>query len=239
VIPGRDPQTLEAQGHYFILFSSEASARAYMDKLIRLHRISKTYTRTSLASPLPPPPGYLKDGEDLHALMQSFTLIPSSRDHIDIRLIKKPFSPAMLRLISEGGYPAIVARQQKSEDVGVLLSLDKGHVSIYDLRGALWRDGRQRNLQWSLVDGDEDIVRLEGGKTVSDEGDGVEPELLQDVDGKKKRRWQPPRFILTFKDGQEARRFVRAWHHRPLHLREGPQNPEDEEPPIASAELLW
>src|SRR5438045_611006 len=78
VIPGRDPETLEPRGHYFVLFSTDAAARAYRDRVIRLHRISKTWTPTSITSPLPPPPGYLKDGEDIHALMQAFTIIPSS-----------------------------------------------------------------------------------------------------------------------------------------------------------------
>jgi hypothetical protein len=208
-----------------------------MDKLIRLHRISKTYTRSSITSPLPPPPGYLKDGEDLHALMQAFTLIPSSHHHINIRMIKKPFSPPMKRLITDGGYPAIVARQKTPEDM-VLFSLDKGDVGTYDLRAVIGWDGRERNLQWGLVLGKDDIVRLEGGKVVSDGGDGAE-ELQQGMDGKKIKKWQPPRFILSFKDNQEARRFVRAWHRRPFPLRQGPQNPEDEEPPIVSAEVLW
>jgi hypothetical protein len=210
-----------------------------MDKLIRLHRISQIHTPSSITSPLPPPPGYLKDGEDLHALMQAFTLIPSSQHHISIRMLKKPFRPAMRRILAAGGHPAIVARQSISEDL-VLLSLDKGHVGIYDLRAAIGRHGKERNLQWNLLPGKEDIVRLAGGKAVAEDGEvGAELEALRDVEEKKGKKWQPPRFILSFKDNQEARRFVRAWHRRPFPLTTGPQNPGDEGPPIVNAELLW
>lgn len=210
-----------------------------MNKLTRLHRISQIHTPSSITSPLPPPPGYLKDGEDLHALMQSFTLIPSSQHHVSIRMLKKPFRPAMQRMIAAGGYPTIVARQSKSEGL-VLLSLDKGHVGIYDLRAAIGRDGKERNLQWSLLPGKDDIVKLDGGKAVAEDGEvGTELEVLQDVEEKQRKRWQPPRFILSFKDSHEARRFVRAWHRRHFPLAVGPQNPGDDGPPIVIAELLW
>lgn len=210
-----------------------------MDKLIRLHRISQIHTPSSITSPLPPPPGYLKDGEDLHALMQAFTLIPSSQHHVSIRMLRKPFRPAMQRILTAGGHPAIVARQSKSEDL-VLLSLDKGHVGIYDLRAAIGRHGRERNLQWNLLPGKEDIVRLVGGKAVAEDGEvGAELEAMRDVEGKKGKSRQPPRFILSFKDNQEARRFVRAWHRQLFPLRTGPQNPGDEVPPTVNAELLW
>lgn len=209
-----------------------------MDKLIRLHLISRTYTPTSLLSPLPPPPGYLKDGEDLHALMQAFTLIPSSQQHMSIRMLRKPFKPTIQRIVTEGNYPAIVECQRKSEDL-VLLSLDKGHVGIYELRSEIARDGNLRNLRWNLLPEKDDIVRLEGGKVLPDEGDWTGPDLQQDLDRKQKGRGQPTRFILSFTDNQEARRFVRSWHRRPFPLRPGPQYPKDEEPPIVNAELLW
>jgi len=108
------------------------------------------------------------------------------------------------------------------------------------LRAAIGRDGRERNLQWNLLPGKDDIVKLDGGKGVSEEEEvGVELEVRQDVEEKKRKRWQPPRFILSFKDNQEARRFVRAWHRRPFPLITGPQNPGDEGPAIVNAELLW
>ena len=202
-----------------------------MDRIIRLHCISKTWTPTSITSALPPPPGYLKDGEDLHGLMQAFTLIPSSQQNVSIRKLKKPFQPAMQRMIAEGGHPSIVARQSKSEDM-VLFSLDKGYLGIYDLRAALGRDGKRRNLQWNLLSGDDDIVKLDGTKADTAEAEIEEQEI------RSRKRRELSRYIISFRDQQEARRFVRAWHGRPFPLTQERQ-PEDEAPPIVSAGLLW
>ena len=133
-------------------------------------------------------------------------------------------------MIAEGGHPLITARQSKSEDM-VLFSLDKGYVGIYELRAALGRDGKQRNLQWNLLPGDDDIVKLDGTKA-----DATEAEL-EDHESRRRKRRQPPRFIISFKDQQEARRFVRAWHKRPFPSAQERQ-PEDEAP-IVNAVLLW
>lgn len=134
-------------------------------------------------------------------------------------------------MIAEGGHPSIAARKSKSEDM-VLFSLDKGYVGIYDLRAALGRDGKERNLQWNLLPGDDDIVKLDGTKADTAEAEMEEQEI------RSRKRRQPSRFIISFKDQQEARRFVRAWHRRPFPLAQE-RRPEDENPPIVSAELLW
>jgi hypothetical protein len=144
----------------------------------------------------------------------------------------------MQRIVTNGGYPAIVSCQSRSEDL-VLFSLDKGYVEIYDLRAAIGRDGKARNLQWNLLPGKHDIVKVDGGKVLSDEGEGIESDVLQNPEERGRRKRLPPRFILSFKDGQEARRFVRAWHRRPFPLTTGPQNLGDEAPPMVNAELLW
>lgn len=145
----------------------------------------------------------------------------------------------MQRLIALGGHPAIVARQSKSENL-VLLSLDKGPVAVYDLRAAIGRDGKERNLQWNLLLGKDDIVKLDGGKALSEEEErAAELDTLQGLEEKRRKRWQLPRFVVSFKDNQEARRFVRGWHRRPFPLARGLHNPGDEGPPMVNAELLW
>lgn len=153
-------------------------------------------------------------------------------------MLKKPLRPGIQRIIAAGGYPAIVARQSRSADL-VLLSLDRGYVGIYDLRAAIGRDGKEQNLQWNLLPGKEDIFRVDGGKLLSDEGVGEELDVPQALEERIRKRQPPSRFILSFRDGQEARRFVRAWHRRPLPSIVGPQNLGDEGPPIVNAELLW
>ena len=48
----------------------------------------------------------------------------------------------------------------------------------------------------------------------------------------------PGRYVLSFTDRHEARRFVREWHKRPCPLQ--PQYKlGDEPPPLANAEIVW
>ncbi|KAB8290430.1 hypothetical protein EYC80_010862 [Monilinia laxa] len=55
IIPGRDPQTLESLGHYFILFSSRAAALAYFHRTIDLHTLSRNHPPNSIVLPPPTP----------------------------------------------------------------------------------------------------------------------------------------------------------------------------------------
>jgi hypothetical protein len=225
VIPGRDQETLEPQGHYFILFGTDSMARAYQDRVLRLHRISKTYTPSSITSGLSPPPGWHLEGEDVHDLMQAFTLVPAAHPKVHMRLLKKPLRPVIQRMIAEGGHRSLARRQAKSEDM-VLFSLDKGQLPVYELRAILGRDGRERNLQWDIRSGDDGIVNLRGEK--EDAG----------KDARKTSGRLSSRFIISFNDQQEARRFVRAWHKRPLPTADE-RRTRDEIPPIVNAQILW
>jgi len=239
VIPGRDSRTLESLGHYFILFSSDAAARAYHDQIVRLHTLSKMHTRRSVTSPLPPPPGYLVDGEDLHATLRGFTLIPASHNTASLRMLARPYRPAVSQMISNGG-PAAVANWQRKAGEMVLFSIDRGHISLYDVRRVLGEDGRHRNLHWELAGGDQDIVALsKDGEDAAGELPEEPSKGMEMIHGSKKRSFsQPSRFILCFKDRHEARRFVREWHRRPLPpTRE--RNPGDEPPPVVNVKTLW
>ncbi|KAI9731090.1 MAG: hypothetical protein M1818_007947 [Claussenomyces sp. TS43310] len=241
VIPGRDPHTLETLGHYFILFSTSAAARAYQDTVVRLHHLARTHAPSPLGSPIPPPPGYIKDGEDIHALTQVFTLVPASHKSVSLRMLHpQHHSPSIQRMITAGGHPALVARQSKCEHL-VLFSLSAGHSSLtaYELAQMLGRDGRERNLPWALVGGsDDEIVKLQS-KHESRKAD-EEPDFgdLGPDGGRRRRRRPPPRFILSFKDAPEARRFVRAWHRRPFPVARD-RITDGDEAPLVHTELLW
>jgi hypothetical protein len=124
----------------------------------------------------------------------------------------------------------------------VLLSFDRGAITIHDLRMVLGDDGRLRNLQWNLAGGEGEIFKLDAAQSDDEEpGEDVEDpsgELEAEPEPKKRPFPTPARYIISFKDRCEARRFVREWHRRPFPtLRE--RNPGDESPPIAKAELLW
>ncbi|RFU34451.1 hypothetical protein B7463_g1840, partial [Scytalidium lignicola] len=234
VIPGRDHKTLEPLGYYFILFSSDAAARAYLDQMLQLHKLARTHTRKSMESPLPPPPGYLKNGEDLHALLRGFTLIPASQERPSLRMLFPPFRPAVNKMVKYGGPAEIAARQNDSEHM-VLFSVDKGNLHPSDISDALGADGRRRNLPWKLTGREKGIRRIDIRQS--------EEHLLSERDdvntGGRKRIFQTPwKYVLSFKDGHEARRFVREWHRRPFPVPEE-RSPKDEPPPIVNAEILW
>ena len=229
VIQARDESTLEPLGYYFILFSSDSAARVYLDQTIRLHRLSKYYAGSLIASTLPPPPGLVRDGEDPNIAIKSFTLVPG-QGRLSLRLINRPYKPGMIRMLSEGGSHGISSRQNRGEGL-VLFSLDIRTVGVQDLRDMIGLDGKRRNLHWMLAD--DAITKIEG-KQQHNGGH----ETSNKVVPKKLISRVPSKYMIAFKDRNEARRFVREWHRRPLPLqREHSQG--DEAPPIVNAQILW
>lgn len=227
VIQARDENTLEPLGHYFILFSSDSAARVYLDQTIRLHRLARAYTGSLIASTLPPPPGLVRDGEDPSKTVESFTLVPG-RSRLSLRLVNRPYKPGMSRMLSEGGPHDISSRQSKGEGL-VLFSLDVGSLRLQDLRNIIGLDGKRRNLHWALA-GDS-ITKIEGRQEGNDEAS--EKDAL-----KKTAPRASAKFMIAFKDRNEARRFIMEWHRRPLPLQRE-RSPGDEAPPIVNAQLLW
>ena len=236
MIPARDPQTLEPQGHYFLIFSTDAAARAYRQQLVHLHRILRTHNKNAILPSLSPPPGFVKDGEDIYAITQAYTIIPASQTLVTSRILQQPLSPTVQQLIKDGGYPQIATSDAVFENK-VLFSLDKGFPTVQAIRLLLSKDQRERNLHWKLAEHHNDILKL--GKSnveslVNVEGDDV----FDDQHRSTNRRTQHTRWILSFQDSQEARRFVRSWHRRAIEDLEY-HSPDGEPSPQASAELLW
>lgn len=241
VIPGRDPETLSRQSHYFLLFSTAAAAEAYRDNIRRLHTLSKKYTPTGPTSKMAPAAGLLVDGEDVGALVNAFTILPNSQKHLFGSILKKPYRPAVARMIETGGYhPLITPQADRPGGNLVLLSLDQGRMNAYELGVAIGLDGKQRNLQWRLAGGADDVVLL---------GSKSDPKTLLEEDGEAQeegRRAQkgsrgPPRFIVKFRDAVEAGRFVRAWHSRVLEgeVLERLAKAGEEQRAQVGAEILW
>ncbi|KFY12364.1 hypothetical protein V492_03921 [Pseudogymnoascus sp. VKM F-4246] len=227
VIPGRDPTTLARQSHYFVLFSTAAAAQAYKDNISRLHHLSRKWTPTCATSRMVPEPGMLVDGEDVSALVSAFTIVPNSQKLLFSKVVKKPYRPAVARMIETGGYhPLITPEAGRQGENLVLVGLDRGKMNAFELGLAIGLDGKERNLQWKLEGGDEDIVLLGSksdpkvaqGEEEEDEEEGWDSEIGERQREKKKGKGLrgPPRFIVKFKDSAEARRFVRAWHSRIL-----------------------
>ncbi|KAE9370645.1 hypothetical protein N431DRAFT_468675 [Stipitochalara longipes BDJ] len=243
VIPARDRNTLEKLGHYFILCSDHAAARAFLDRTKALHRLARSQ-RIMEDSGVPIPPGYLPEGEDSVKLLAGFSLAPAY-GNVSMRILVKPYRPPVTRLLKEGGPAARITKESKAGEM-VIFSVDIGHISQYDLEEALRDDGRRRNLHWKL--GREEagnIVKLtyddqvdnseEGLEEVGDKTKETKEEYLL---RKKEEHRRPSRYVISFRDRNEARRFVREWHRRPFPVRRI-HNPGDEPIPIVNAEILW
>lgn len=152
----------------------------------------------------------------------------------------RPYKPTMLQLLENGGTKTLVNMEQKGEGI-VLFSVDNGQLSQHDIRNAIKEDGIRRNLHWE--------IELEGisglpSNRMNDVDDKMFGHLFAEgagemelADGQRRFR-APSRYVLSFKYKNEARRFVREWHRRPLPMR-GTAEPGDEPPPIVDAEIIW
>jgi len=229
VIPGRDPDGLQQLGHYFLVFSTVGAASAYHDQIIRLHTLARNKTPTPGRPVALPPRGYVKDGEDIEAMVKAFTLVPSSQKDPAIRLLKKPVQPAVQDLVNHGGHKVVDVQLPKSKGK-VLLSL-YGDLNAADIRTAILNDGRERNLEWNLWDHDG-IVQIGAAKA-------EQLDLAQHDDPLQDKKTVPlAKFIVTLKDITEARSFIRSWHRRPFP-RQQEQSEPDGLPPLVNVELLW
>jgi len=246
VIPARDRNTLEKLGYYFILCSNYAAARAFLDRTKALHRLARAQ-RIMEDSGVPIPPGYLQDGEDPVKLLESFSLVPET-SYVSMRAISQPYTPAVIRLLKEGGPAARITKESKAGEM-VVFSVDIGHINQYDLEEALKDDGRRRNLHWKL--GQEEagnIVKLtyddndenseESAEELGELEDRTRESKEEYLARKKEEHRRPSRYVISFKDRNEARRFVSEWHRRPFPTRRL-HNPGDEPIPIVNAEILW
>ncbi|MCJ1476949.1 hypothetical protein MMC13_005618 [Lambiella insularis] len=253
IIPVRHHSSLSPTSSYYLLFTNPSYARAYQNQVIQLHRLAQIHTPTSLESPIPPTPGVLdSEGHDVYAMLQDFTLSPPSV-RLHLRIVFQPFTAA-LRLVSEHhGYPQLVDGNDKAGRA-VLCWVDGYQPSKFALRDMLSKDGNNRGLQWGPLRGEGDIEVLnvdadaEGGdgeKSEEAAGDhrsgqsrGKIP-LARDVELKPKRHGRQ-RFLISFEDENEARRFVRLWHRRPYPFPLQDEAPTYGEPePLVHAEYAW
>jgi len=203
----------------------------------KLHRLARAHSspRSLGLSALPPLPGLLRKGEDLNEVVKTFSLVPGN-GRLSLRMVKRPLRPSLERVIEDGG-AKIMTSLQKQGDGMVLFSLDVGQLDRLELKFAIEEDGRRRNLLWKLVeDGIEPLYSEVEEQDVEEMIEGDRRERPEDTRKSTYRR--PARHILVFEDRNEARRFVRGWHRRPLPVKREPTAGE-EPPPIVNAQILW
>ena len=209
VIPARDPRTYGQTGAYFLLFSNPASARVYQNQVVHLHRVARTHTPTSIESPLPLQPGVLVQGEDVYALLQDYALCPPSQ-RIQLRLLTPPYSSNIKAVFQDRGYTQLGEREA-GKGRPVLIWCDGPQVTTYLVRNAINADGRHQGLAWNFT-----IEKVDTSQAVIDDEGGFD---ISENEKSSRLGFQRPstsKWILFFKDENEARRFVRSWHQKSL-----------------------
>lgn len=205
---------------------------------MHLHRLAQTHTPTSLESPLAPPPGMLTRGEDVHALLQEYALAaPSQR--ISLRMLAPPYGVSIKRLLQSQGYRPIIGPPDISNRA-VLFWVDGFQTTTASVKQMLERDSKEKSLQWSVLSGKGSIREMSTLiNALNNEVVGNQSAVAGDSEASPEksalRRW-----IISFEDETEARRFVRLWHRKPFAMMPASENEFSGEPdPLVHAEILW
>ena len=217
---------LEPTGRYSILFPNPAYARTYQGHVLRLHRMAKTYTPTSIESPLPLQPGVVIEGEDAYTLLQDYSLCPPSQ-RIQLKLLLPSYTTGVEQVLDQRGYRPLLGETNKAGR-SVLFFVDGQRWPTSVIRDAIAADGRDRGLDW-----DVSIDRLDTSKAAADgfeDSTGTETDEFAELGA---RRHAPSRWVISFSNENEARRFVRVWHRRPFPSARG------DDRALVQAEFIW
>jgi hypothetical protein len=233
VIPGRDPETLEPRGYYFLIFPNQAHALAYRQNATHLHNAAYTHTPKNIESQIAPPPGVTINGEDIHTQIKHYTLKPPVQS-MSLWLLDPPFSETVKGILYAQGYRAITQPTNKTAR-SVLLWVSGYRATTSSIHTMLKRDGLDRGLQWSActrADGIEELNPQTGGLGAR----------AGNADEKRQSPRDPfVRWVVALADETEARRLVRLWHRRPYTFPEIGERPArgGEPLPLVHAEILW
>ncbi|KAK6003673.1 hypothetical protein QM012_009444 [Aureobasidium pullulans] len=265
VVPGRNTSTLERANFYFILFSSRAAMNAYRTHVISLHSLASRHVQSSLTSPIPPPPGYHLNGQDIDSLLQTYTLLPPSRV---LHLLPLPMqvSPSIVDIIHNQGYPDIVKGPLKEPYV-VMIRLEGPQLPITMVRGVLGKVERERRIPWNREFGHlsyriwepkpKNVSPLSTNNRLDKGGNKTRNRWLEDIEelaemdnalgeedrhderpGGRERRKARSSYLFGFDSEDAALTFVQYWHRRSLDMSSMNFDTEDTAP-VVEAELLW
>ncbi|KAJ4305415.1 hypothetical protein N0V90_000946 [Kalmusia sp. IMI 367209] len=161
VIPGRDPLSLERLPFYYLLFKNPEAALRYQNNAVRLHKLSQLHQPSSALSAIPPPRGFLENGEDIDAATSSYLLVPANQT-LQLNMLMQPYNSALGRLIEDGGYKPIVPSTTPAGKKihRVLFHIEGYEPSAYDLFQLFLQDAFRRGFTWPFLHEHQSIHRL-------------------------------------------------------------------------------
>lgn len=176
VIQAREPLNQTPLGRYYLMFHSQPSADAYVEKLRQLHALSQELLHPSDTG-FSPVKGRLDDApvdpqpfmsEEEKADVRSLTIFPPS---LPLKLKVEILNTGLIRQIAAHGDVADVVQALRSEvdapaKVLVTVNLPGGGVpepskhglTVNDLWLTLRDDGRERSAPWQLVSTSKGIM---------------------------------------------------------------------------------
>jgi hypothetical protein len=147
IVPGRDPLSLERLPFYYLLFKNAEAALAYQKNASRLHKLSALHQPANIFSAIPPPRGFLEEGEDITAAISSYNLLPTHHP-MSLNVLMQPYNPALRNLIERGGYqPIAPAGDEKGNHIWrVLMHIEGYEPTPSDLFKIFSRDAYKHGM---------------------------------------------------------------------------------------------
>jgi len=258
----RDAHTLEPRGSYALRFETPGAAAAYAVDARRRHLLAcravwprrRRNNGGALSRDAQPVRPYELDDEDVGGDdgadprdAAAFALAPP------VGSLELEFGEGvewMARRLSPAGPrparpPPAVQRDPlrlfrgagASTDIGarVLVALQGGEMTAWGLRDVVRADGADRNLSWALLDGVEAVLPVPWLTAATKRLGKAEPSTLSRL-----LEAGPPddgelhvRFVVSFREAVEARRFARNWHRRRT------KSPDTSRDVLVNATCLW
>ncbi|KAF2865963.1 hypothetical protein BDV95DRAFT_585477 [Massariosphaeria phaeospora] len=161
IIPGRDPLSLARLPFYYLLFKSPQYALAYQKNVSRLHKLSMLHQPSNIFSAIPPPKGFLEDGEDLNLVTSSYLLKPTTLQ-LNLHILMQPYHPALRSLFDRGGYAPIVpsTTENGTKLFKVLMHIEGYEPTQLDLYSAFRRHAFRCGIIWPFHRGQLAIQKL-------------------------------------------------------------------------------
>ena len=159
-------------------------------------------------------------------MLHNFTLCPPSQ-RIQLKYIYEMLSPGMRDLLDQGGYLRLLDGTSRAGRA-VLFWVDGYQPTSREVNNIIASDGRDRGMAWDLS-----ISKLDASALSADLVEDLELNYTYESTETNPPPQGSHRWVLTFGNESEARRFIRAWHRRQL------ASIRSDESRIVQAEYLW